>query len=188
MRKEIKSLSPDHSIMTSPSWKSVFAIKKIIINGHAQHGKDYFADAVAKATGFKKLNASMWFAEKVLIPAFPGKWSCVEDAYLDRVNHRDLWYQMMRIGNWQAKFMEVSDIFCGHRNIDEHCRMVKTWKRGECLRIWVEWQGKPPEPVSSNQWSENDSAVALEHDIIVRHAGKGVPDDILNDIVKRVQK
>lgn len=147
---------------------------KLIINGHAQHGKDYLADVASKEFGLVKLNASMWFAETVLMPAFPGMYPCVEAAYLDRVNHRDLWYQMMRLGDWQEKFMLHSDIFCGHRNIVEHQEMVAS---GDYLRVWVEWLGKPTEPPTSSQWQTTE-VIEENHDIVLSHTGNGVRDMI----------
>lgn len=98
-------------------------MRKLIVNGHAQHGKDFLADALSIELDLVKLNASMFFAETVLMPAFPGMYPCVEAAFNDRVNHRALWYQMMQIGSWQSEFMKHSDIFCGHRNITEHWDM-----------------------------------------------------------------
>lgn len=143
-------------------------MKKLIINGHAQHGKDYLADAVAEEFGLQKLNSSMWFAETVLMPAFPNTYSCVEHAYKDRVNHRALWYQMMLYGDWQKKFMEHSDIFCGHRNIEEHQEMQSIG----CLSIWVEWVGRSKEPPSSSQW-QSEELIKENHDLILEHNGFG---------------
>jgi len=145
---------------------------KLIINGHAQHGKDFFADRVADMLGLRKLNASMWFAEKVLMPAFPSEYACVEQAYQDRVNHRSLWYEMMRMGDWQARFMEVSDIFCGHRNIEEHQQMVADTG---AFRIWVNWVDKPHEPAASSQW-QNPDDIMINHDFIFTHNGH--PDEL----------
>ncbi|WFG40919.1 hypothetical protein ParaMal1_00035 [Paracoccus phage ParMal1] len=148
---------------------------KLLINGHAQHGKDFFADAVAREFGLRKLNASLWFAETVLMPAFPGMYPCVEAAYLDRVNHRALWYQMMRVGDWQRKFMEHSDIFCGHRNVEEHQEMQAMFDPRLVRSIWVEWLGKPPEDPASTQWTST-KVIEDNHDIILTHAGNGVRD------------
>lgn len=147
--------------------------RKLIINGHAQHGKDYFADAVSREFGLTKLNASMWFAEKVLVPAYPDMYPCVEAAYLDRVNHRALWYQMMRIGDWQQKFMQHSDIFCGHRNIQEHQEMVAHLEPQGVVTVWVEWINKAEESPDSTEWT--DRLTVLEnHDLILTHNGFGV--------------
>lgn len=142
---------------------------KLIINGHAQHGKDFLADLLAKELGMRKLNASMFFAETVMLRTFPGQWTCAEDCYLDRVNQRKLWYQMMRHGDWQKRFMEISDIFCGHRNISEHVEMCR---KGQYLRVWVEWEGKPAEPASSSQW-QHRSDIEAHHDLLLTHNGNG---------------
>lgn len=144
---------------------------KLIVNGHAQHGKDYLSDLLAKELGMRKLNASMFFSETVMLRAFPGQWTCVEDCYLDRVNHRALWYQMMRMGDWQKRLMEISDIFCGHRNISEHVEM-SFGSSEPYLRVWVEWEGKPAEPASSSQWQQR-SDIEAHHDLLLTHNGDG---------------
>lgn len=150
---------------------------KIIINGHATHGKDYLAAAVAKKYGLRYYNASMWFAEKVLIPAYPGMWPCTEACYLDRVNYRDLWYQMMRLGDWQERFMQHSDIFCGHRNIEEHQEMVSHLNP---RTIWVHNSKKGPESASSSQW-QTDSLITSNHDMVLMHEEDGT-DKMLNQL------
>jgi hypothetical protein len=145
----------------------------LIVNGHAKHGKDYLADKLAAEFKLKKLNASMWFAETVMMRAFPEQWSCVEDCYLDRVNHRALWYQMMRIGDWQERIMQHSQVFCGHRNIMEHQRMFHR-KQGNkpYLRVFVHWLGAEIEGPESCEWQDVE-VIRANHDLELVHTGDG---------------
>lgn len=148
---------------------------KLIINGHARHGKDFLADHVADATGLVKLNASMWFAEKVLLPAFPQVYPCVEAAYLDRVNRREMWYQMMRLGGWQQEFMKHSDVFSGHRNIEEHQKMVSQLGPENVLRVWIRWEGKDAEAPASSQW-QSFTDIEENHDVLLTHHGNRISE------------
>jgi len=142
-------------------------MKKLIINGHARHGKDYLAAAVSEELGLVHLNASMYFAEKYVEPAF--NYGCVELAYKDRVNKRALWYEMMRMHDWQQNFMQLSDVFTGHRNIEEHQEMHKTL---DCLAVFVVWSEKPWEDPSSCQWQDWKDIYA-NHDLVLTHSGYG---------------
>jgi hypothetical protein len=146
---------------------------KYIINGWAQHGKDTFADALASRMRLKQLNASMWYAEKVVMPAFPGAYSCVEDCYNDRVNRREMWYHMMRLTAqknpevWTA-FMQVSDIYCGHRNISEHTAMINSL-RNEGFRVkslWIEREGMPKEDSTSCEFQTRNQ-IDMMHGITI---------------------
>lgn len=156
---------------------------KMIINGHAQHGKDYLAAAVAQELGMRHLTASMWFAEKHMMPAFPGKWSCVEEAFQDRKNRRTLWYEMMRVDapNWQLDFMEHSDIFTGHRSVSEHNQMRQAMGDG-VLSIFVEWKGRIWENPASCEW-QDENTIADHHDMWLTHNGHGT-----ERMIRRIQE
>ena len=155
---------------------------KLIVNGHAQHGKDTVADMLADRFKLNKLNASMYIAEKVIMPALPNVYSCVEECYKDRVNWRDLWFQFLRFKvyhhqDFWVEFMKNSDVFCGHRSIDEFNYMLSAV---ECRTVWVHDPRKPMEAESSNEFQDMDLAYR-QHDFVI------INDSTLEDLRERVR-
>lgn len=106
---------------------------KLLIIGHARHGKDVFADYLCKELGLKKLSSS-WvaldkFIYKALSPimGYQSKGEC----YKDRVNHRALWYELIKAYNHHDKarltteVYKVSDMYVGLRDDQEFSATVE---------------------------------------------------------------
>lgn len=80
---------------------------KLLIIGHARHGKDTAAEIIEKDFGMRHTSSSMFCAEKLMMPAFKHKarfyipgtipvYNTVQECFHDRVNHRTFWYDTIR--------------------------------------------------------------------------------------------
>jgi hypothetical protein len=71
---------------------------KILILGHARHGKDTAAEYLRDAHGVSFRSSSLFLAETVVRPALEVRgisYPSLEACYADRVNHRALWREII---------------------------------------------------------------------------------------------
>ena len=116
-----------------PSWpyffkKHVLMPKpKIAILGYSDAGKDTMAEILRDWYGYKYTQATRFILEKFLWGQFSlyGKYETFDEAYEDRINCRQLWYDMICEINKEnpatianAIYAE-SDIYCGIRSCKE---------------------------------------------------------------------
>lgn len=133
---------------------------RLLIVGHARHGKDTVAQILKDGWGLNFCSSSMAAAEKVVMPKLvdgEGKpfYSSVEECFADRVNHRATWKQLITEYNTPDKtrlareIMSENDIYVGMRC---HIELGECWKNGVFNSIiWVDASyRKEPEPLSSN--------------------------------------
>jgi len=102
---------------------------KILIIGSARHGKDTVAEIIAKETGTKMLSSSVAaldiFLFDVLREKYGLKYESKEEAYKDRVNHREKWYNEIVKYNKDDKvrltkaILKLADIYVGLRSEEE---------------------------------------------------------------------
>ena len=126
---------------------------KIMICGHAQHGKDTFAELLGipyKSSSVCALDAFLWEVW--------GKqnYKTKNDCYADRHSHRAFWKANIKGYNTPdltklAKYIySENDVYVGIRDLEEFYQCEK--ENLFDLSIWVDRsKHKPPEPESSNQ-------------------------------------
>lgn len=117
---------------------------KMLIVGHARHGKDTLAEIWNEVFGLKYTGSSQACADIFIYDALKLKYGykTPEECFNDRVNHREEWHNMIAEYNKEDKarlgkeILLVSDCYVGMRANDE----IK-----ECLRqgifelvIWVD--------------------------------------------------
>jgi hypothetical protein len=115
---------------------------KVLIIGHARHGKDTFAKLLEDIWGIKSssssdiaLNLFMWDILKV-------RYNSPEECYLDRVNNREIWYKSICDYNQNDKtrlakdILKVSNCYVGMRDKEEFlaCKSENLFD----LVIWVD--------------------------------------------------
>lgn len=130
---------------------------KLNINGYAQHGKDTIADLFVERHGFKKVSASMVYAEDIRNEQYLGPYATVEDCYEDRVNHRQAWYEFIckkleeNPHYYIDKILETGDIYVGQRNPI----IFEKTKDAFDYTIWVDASGRgmPKESYNSCKMS-----------------------------------
>jgi hypothetical protein len=155
---------------------------KILIIGHARHGKTTLAD-ILNEYGYSFLDSSRAASDIFIYERLKGKYhySSPEQCFEDRINHRSEWYDLICEYNYHDKarlakdIMKTSDIYVGMRDNAEI---------EECLRqgifdlvIGVYDPRKPLEPPDSfniDLWSKSD--------IVIPNSGT------LDDLKAKIQK
>lgn len=130
---------------------------KVIVLGHARHGKDTVAELLRDRYGYRFQSSSMFCAEHVVRPAMEAmghKYTDLESCYADRVNHRALWYDLIEAYNSPDKgrlcrelFEAGNDVYVGMRS----SREFAVARRSADVVLWVDAVGRglPLEPRSS---------------------------------------
>ena len=129
---------------------------KLLIIGHARHGKDTLANYLRDVHDFRVADSSIRAAEIFLFDKLATKYgyTTFQECYLDRVNHRAEWFQEIKAYNTPDKtrlarnIMADSDIYVGMRDSDEinACMAAKIFD----AIFWVDASERlPPEPTDS---------------------------------------
>jgi dephospho-CoA kinase len=130
---------------------------KILIVGHARHGKDTVAQILADGWDFKFQSSSLAAAEIVVFPVLSKiyGYETVEECFNDRVNHRAEWKDLITEYNSEDRtklakqILEDNNIYVGMR-----CKYELATCRANGLFDVIVWVGaeyrKEPEPTSSN--------------------------------------
>ena len=118
---------------------------KVLLLGHARHGKDTVAELLRDRHGFSFQSSSMFVAERVVMPHFQltgSPYGDVASCYEDRVNHRALWYDLIRAYNHDdearlaRELYADFDVYVGLRARDEF-KAIEAAKLFD-LCIWVD--------------------------------------------------
>lgn len=131
---------------------------KLLIIGHARHGKDTLAEYLRDRHGFRVADSSRRAAEIFLFDKLKDKYGYkdFEECFRDRVNRRAEWFDEITKYNTPDKtrlarnILANSDIYVGMRSREEvmACRAVGLFD----FVIWVDASERlPPEPVDSCQ-------------------------------------
>lgn len=125
---------------------------KLLILGHARHGKDTAAEYLRDVHGLSFRSSSLFLAETVVRPALAERgitYPDLEACYADRVNHRALWRDIIADFNGEdparlAKaILAVSDCYVGMRTARE------LWASRALFDaiLWIDASGRglPPE-------------------------------------------
>lgn len=129
---------------------------KLLILGHARHGKDTAAEHLRARHGISYHSSSEFLAANVIRPALAGRgmfYDSLAECYADRVNHRALWRELIEDYNRDdparlAKaILAEADCYVG-------MRMAREFWASRALFNAVLWidasaRGLPPEDASS---------------------------------------
>ena len=142
------------------SWRAIpkerLMHPKLILLGHARHGKDTVADLLRDRHGFKPMGSSLFACERVIMPWFRSKgipytsWSA---CYADRVNHRDIWFQLICEFNRKEPARLARLLFEAGHDVYVGMRSAREFEAARHLAdvvVWVDALGRlPPEPADS---------------------------------------
>ena len=117
---------------------------KIMVIGHARHGKDSVAEALTKYYDLTYESSSHFAAHEFIFDKIKDThgYTTVQECMDDRVNHRQLWYDMIadynrddpaRLGR---ELYRENDIYCGLRHKREFHSM-KNQGVFDCV-LWVD--------------------------------------------------
>lgn len=128
---------------------------KFLIIGHARHGKDTVAEIMRDNIGMSFTSSSEFLAKEVIYPVLDTQYgyTCWEDCFEDRFNHRAEWFNLIREYNTPDNtrlaraIMAKHDIYCGMRS-DEELLACKEAGIFDAI-IWVYRPDTNPEDFSS---------------------------------------
>ena len=141
---------------------------KILILGHARHGKDTVAEMINEDFGLDFKSSSMACAEIFIYDALKDKYGykTFEECYEDRMNHRAEWHDMICEYNKDdkarlaKKILEDNDMYVGMRSDDE---VIESKRQSVFdLIIGVYDYRKPlesPDSFSINIWEHCDFVI-----------------------------
>ena len=126
---------------------------KLLIIGHARHGKDTVAEILRNQYGLSFASSSHYVADRCIWPTWgQERYDSFEDMFEDRVNHRELWSNLInayntpdkaRTGREMIRNLDL-DMYVGMRNADEFqaCQDKNIFD----VVIWVDGSERhPPE-------------------------------------------
>lgn len=141
---------------------------KILVIGHARHGKDTVAEILVEQFGLTFASSSYFAAREVVRPALAAAgvhYESLDDCYDDRGNHRAFWYDQISAYNAENKsrlceaILSAHDMYVGMRSNDEY----QASKHLFDLILWVDASGRgvPPEPETSMTIKFNPAEMVL---------------------------
>jgi dephospho-CoA kinase len=106
---------------------------KILILGHARHGKDEVASILSKTYGLKFKSSSEFANEDFIYGELKDKYGykSMKECFEDRINHREEWKKLICVYNQEdktrlaRKIFKVNDIYVGLRDLNEYEAIVK---------------------------------------------------------------
>lgn len=122
---------------------------KLIVLGHARHGKDTVCEILAKR-GYKFKSSSLFICEKAVYPFLKEKYgyNSVEECYTDRIKHRKEWFDLIvqyntpDLAKLGKELFAEYDIYCGLRNIHEFNALKESGI--DFLTVWVDAGARVP--------------------------------------------
>lgn len=129
---------------------------RLILLGHARHGKDTVADMLRDRHGFNPMGSSLFACQRIIMPWFrTAGWPypSVEACYADRGNHRATWFDLICAYNAddparlaREMFQAGHDIYVGMRSAREFAAVRPLVD----MVVWVDALTRlPPEPTAS---------------------------------------
>lgn len=100
---------------------------KLLIIGQARHGKDTMAEILRDELDISFCSSSYFCLDTVVYPIVKDHlgYTSKEECYEDRVNHRPLWFELIKMYSYNDKarltreLLAVNDLYVGLRNREE---------------------------------------------------------------------
>lgn len=169
---------------------------KLMIIGHARHGKDTVAELLAKQYRMKFVSSSWWCAENVMMPAFKNSpnrpvtgrpragvelfgYDSVKECFEDRHNHREFWHKTIAeyceqdLPRMGLQILDANDIYVGCRNFREF-EALKACAAFD-FSIWVDASKRlPPEDERSMGLSPWQADYILDNNGTIEQTARGL--------------
>lgn len=142
----------------------------IVLIGHARHGKDTVAEILERDYGLTFESSSVFAGKKCVYPTMKKEFGyrTFQECFEDRVNHRKVWYTLIKNYNTPDKtrlgreIFKVNDIYVGIRDREEFEALVA--ERIPDVVIWVDaHKRKPPESLESMKLTQDDADIILDN-------------------------
>ncbi len=141
-------------------------LPKLLVIGHGRHGKDSVGEILRKNYGLSFVSSSEFAAEKAIYPLVSDIYVNWQEAYLDRHNHRDMWFHAIRAYNLRPgpmlaeQMLEDHDLYVGMRSRDELERSRHVFD----AIVWVDASERLPcEPGSSMELTKEDADFVIDN-------------------------
>ena len=143
---------------------------KLLIIGHARHGKDSVAEMLHDTHGYKFVSSSMFVGQEILWDNWGvACYDSFDHMFADRVNHRKLWADMITAYNTPDKTKTAStmlsrgyDLYVGMRRRDELEACLEADVFDEI--VWVDRsQHLPDEPADSMDLLATDADCIIDN-------------------------
>ena len=163
---------------------------KLMIIGHARHGKDTVCEYIVNKYNFEYESSSHFAARHFIFDELRVRFNyqTVEECLADRVNHRELWYNMIadynsndpaRLGK---ELYGENDIYCGLR----HKREFHSMKNQGVFDyvIWVDRSDHlPPEDKTSMSLEPWMADFVIDNNGLLEETKRNTTDLIDNILV-----
>lgn len=159
---------------------------KLMVIGHARHGKDSVCALLREFYGYSFVSSSMFVADKAVKPFLAARGVTYDNfgaMYADRVNHRAAWFEAIASYNREdparmgKELFAQHDIYCGIRNKVEFNALRR--ERAFDVAFWVDASSRlPSESADSNTMSRSDADFVIDnngaeselpHEVFVAH-------------------
>lgn len=163
-------------------------MRKLLILGHARHGKDTAAEYLAKKLGLSFTGSSMICCKAFIFDVLKHQYGYAtpEECFEDRVRHRKEWHDLIALAcdDDKARIGRIvyanHDIYCGIRAKDECEAVIAEF---DPIVIWVTAEGRlPPEPAESMQLEYQKGWIKIRN-----HRTKGKFLKRLDKLAKELQ-
>lgn len=143
---------------------------RLLLIGHCRHGKDTVAELLKEYYGLNFISSSQACADIFIYDELKEKYGykTPEECFLDRVNHRDEWYQMICEYNKDDKAKLAKEIL---KYNNTYVGMRDWGEIQECLKqelfdlvIWVDASDRlPQESANSFNITKADADIIIEN-------------------------
>jgi thymidylate synthase (FAD) len=143
---------------------------KVLVIGHARHGKDTVAEQMTELMGLKFISSSMFVAEEIIWPLWgKERYATFGAMFDDRVNYRSTWFNLIAAYNTPDMTKTASTMF--QRGYDIYVGMRRRVELEACkadglfdVIIWVDRsKHHPPEELDSMELRPEDADVYLDN-------------------------
>ena len=143
---------------------------KLLVIGHARHGKDTVCEYLARDYGFTFESSSHFVGKLIVYPALKDKYNYTSfsECYKDRVNHRKEWFELIAAYNTPDKtrlgvaLYKQYDIYCGLRSREEFEALKAAKVFDYCVYVDAS-NRKPLEPETSMQLTKEDADFIIDN-------------------------
>lgn len=143
---------------------------KLLIIGHARHGKDTVAEILRDTHGYDFVSSSEFVAREIIWDAWGAeRYDTFEEMFADRVNHRAHWADMITDYNTPDKTKTASTML--ERGHDMYVGMRRRDELEACIAanifdfiIWVDRsEHLPDEPAASMDLNDQDATYHIDN-------------------------
>lgn len=139
---------------------------KLLVIGHARHGKDTFAEYLRDRHGWSFASSGEFACEKAVYPLMTEFYPDWRSLYRDKEQYRELFFHAIRAYNLRPgpalhqQILSGHDMYLGMRSRAEFTKSVSDFD----LVVWIDAsQRKPMEPLASNELTPADADVIINN-------------------------